>query len=44
VAQAGSSRQHVAAAEILRDTRRRLYQLLAEDAPEAGATGDQPSR
>jgi DNA-binding PadR family transcriptional regulator len=44
VAQAGSSRQHAAAAEILRDTRRRLYQLLAEDAPEAGPEGDQPSR
>jgi DNA-binding PadR family transcriptional regulator len=40
VAQAGSVRQHAAAAEILRETRRRLYQLLADDAPEP----DQPSR
>jgi DNA-binding PadR family transcriptional regulator len=40
VAQAGSARQQAAAAEILRESRRRLYQLLAEDAPEP----DQPSR
>ncbi|HVS44080.1 MAG TPA: PadR family transcriptional regulator [Candidatus Dormibacteraeota bacterium] len=45
VVQAGSGRQRAAAADILRDTRRRLYQLLAEDAPEtSGAEGDQPSR
>ena len=43
VVQAGSTRQRAAAADILRDTRRRLYQLLAEDAPE-GAEEDQPSR
>jgi DNA-binding PadR family transcriptional regulator len=42
VAQAGSVRQHAAAAEILRETRRRLYQLLADDAPEPEP--DQPSR
>jgi DNA-binding PadR family transcriptional regulator len=44
VAQAGSSRQHAAAAEVLRDARRRLYQLLAEDAPEPTSEGGQPSR
>jgi DNA-binding PadR family transcriptional regulator len=45
VMQAGSARQRAAAADILRDTRRRLYQLLADDAPETTATeGDQPSR
>ena len=31
VVQAGSERQLTAAAELLRETRRRLYQLLAED-------------
>jgi DNA-binding PadR family transcriptional regulator len=41
VAQAGSSGQHAAAAEILKDTRRRLYQLLADDST---AEADQPSR
>ena len=45
VVQAGSAKQRAAAADILRDTRRRLYQLLADDAPETtAAEGDQPTR
>lgn len=44
VAQAGSTQQHAAAAEILRDTRRRLYQLLAEDASETASEEGQPGR
>jgi hypothetical protein len=40
----GSSGQHAAAADILRDTRRHLYQLLAEDPSEPGPESDQPGR
>jgi hypothetical protein len=35
VAQAGTSTQLAAAHEILRETRKRLYQLLADDDPGA---------
>jgi DNA-binding PadR family transcriptional regulator len=43
VAHAGTGAQHAAAAEILREARRRLYQLLAEDSPAPAARPEEGS-